>query len=249
MYVALGAAAANGSPDCPKPIRDYLLEKRVPYRVSTDPDWSIYATTYNIRLPCTPCIIIIPETSQHISDAVVCARQHGIKVQAKSGGHSYASFSTGGVDGAMVIDLEKFQEVKVDENGVAKVGGGVRLGPLSLAVYEQGNRALAHGTCSAVGIGGHYTHGGYGHFSRAWGLAMDQIVGLDVILADGSFVHADFEENSDIYYVSGHVSLHVATFEHEPNSLFTWRSECDERPDGSPSLMATTRFIRQTNAI
>lgn len=198
---AAGAVTANGNPNCPKLISDRLVKKRVPYRVSTDPDWNTYATTYNVRLPYTPCVIIIPENPQHISDAVICARQHGIKVQARSGGHSYASFSTGGLDGAMVIDLEKFQQVQVNGEGLAKVGGGIRLGPLSLAIYGQGKRGLAHGTCSAVGIGGHYTHGGYGHFSRAWGLAMDQIVALDVILADGSFIHTDSEENSDLYYV------------------------------------------------
>ncbi|KAK8112729.1 carbohydrate-binding module family 18 [Apiospora sp. TS-2023a] len=85
---------------------------------------------------------------------------------------------------------------------VARVGGGVRLGNLALRLFNQGDRALAHGTCPSVGIGGHFTHGGYGHCSRAWGLAMDQIVGMDIVLADGRLVHADEGENEDLFYAS-----------------------------------------------
>lgn len=184
--------------------RDHIFEslsrKDVPFIRRDDPTWKTYAQTYNQRLYYEPLVIVIPETAQHISDAVVCASDHGIKVQAKCGGHSYASFSNGGADGAMVVHMCNFRSVSVDQvTGIAKVGGGTRLGPLGLAVWEQGRRALAHGTCSAVGIGGHYTHGGYGHFSRVWGLAMDQIVALDVVLADGSLVHADAAHYADIF--------------------------------------------------
>lgn len=186
--------------------RDHIFEslsrKDVPFIRRDDPTWKTYAQTYNQRLYYEPLVIVIPETAQHISDAVVCASDHDIKVQAKCGGHSYASFSNGGADGAMVVHMCNFRSLSVDQvTGIAKVGGGTRLGPLGLAVWEQGRRALAHGTCSAVGIGGHYTHGGYGHFSRAWGLAMDQIVALDVVLADGSLVHADAAHHADIFDV------------------------------------------------
>ncbi|KAI1841548.1 hypothetical protein JX266_012300 [Neoarthrinium moseri] len=194
------AKVAACQPLCPCDIRDCLREKTVPFLTSSDPDWNVHVKTYNIRLPYEPCLIALPETPEQIAGAVVCAGNHGIQVQSKSGGHSYASLSNGGKDGSMVVQLDKFQEVIVGDKGIAKVGGGVRLGPLSRAIYNQGKRALAHGTCSAVGIGGHYTHGGYGHFSRAWGLAMDQIVALDVVLADGTYVHADSGRNPEIFY-------------------------------------------------
>ncbi|ETS76860.1 hypothetical protein PFICI_10734 [Pestalotiopsis fici W106-1] len=181
-------------------IFDSLKRKNVPFIRNDNPAWQTYAQTYNQRLSCEPLVIIVPETIRHISDAVLSASNHGVPVQAKSGGHSYAGFSNGGFDGSLVIHMGHFQDVSVDkETGIAKVGGGTRLGPLSLAVWEQCQRALAHGTCSAVGIGGHYTHGGYGHFSRAWGLAMDQIVALDVVLADGRCVHVDSTHYDDIF--------------------------------------------------
>lgn len=141
---------------------------------------------------------------QHVSDAVVCASISGVKVQAKSGGHSYASFSSGGQSGSMVIDLENFQSISVDANGIAKVGGGVRLGNLALGIYNTNNakRALPHGTCPGVGLGGHSTHGGFGYSSRAWGLTLDTITALDVTLANGTNIHATSTSYPDIYYVN-----------------------------------------------
>jgi hypothetical protein len=147
-----------------------------------------------------PAAIILPTTAQQVSDAVVCAGKNNLKVQARSGGHSYASFSTGGKDGSVVIDLQNFQTINVNSAGVATVGGGVRLGNLATGIYNQAQRALPHGTCPGVGIGGHATHGGYGYSSRAWGLALDSIVGLDAVLANGTIIHANTTSYPDIYY-------------------------------------------------
>lgn len=101
----------------------------------------------------------------------------------------------------MVIDLEGFQTVSLDTTTfIAKAGGGVRLGNLAVGIYNAGKRALPHGTCPGVGVGGHATHGGFGLSSRAWGLTLDTIVGLDVVLANGSFIHATSTAYPDIYY-------------------------------------------------
>lgn len=158
--------------------------------------------TYNVRLPHTPAVIVVPTEVSHIQEAVKCAAHHNVSVQAKSGGHSYASFSTGGADGAMVITLENFQTIDLDpDTNVVTVGGGVRLGNLALGIHSDGNRrALSHGTCPGVGVGGHITHGGFGFSSRAWGLAMDAIIAMDVVLADGSQVHCSTDENPDLFW-------------------------------------------------
>ena len=143
----------------------------------------------------------MPTTTQHISDAVVCAGKSKVKVQAKGGGHSYASYSSGGQSGSMVIDLQGFQQVTLDTTtNVAKVGGGARLGNIATGIYNANKRALSHGTCPGVGIGGHATHGGFGYSSRAWGLTLDAIVGLDVVLANGTVVKATSTAYPDIYY-------------------------------------------------
>lgn len=100
-----------------------------------------------------------------------------------------------------MIDLQPLQSISLDKTtNVAKVGGGVRLGNLAQGVYDQGKRAISHGTCPGVGIGGHFTHGGYGHTSRNWGIALDHIVGLDVVTADGKLLHATASENKDLFW-------------------------------------------------
>lgn len=181
-------------------LQDCLGAKQVPVSFTNSAGFSALAQPYNLRLVYTPAVIVLPTTTQHIIDAVLCAGKSNIKVQAKGGGHSYASFSSGGQNGAMVIDLESFQQITVGAGGVAQIGGGVRLGDMALGIFNQSQRALPHGTCPGVGIGGHASHGGFGYDSRLWGLTLDTIVGLDVVLANGSFIHATSAAYPDIYY-------------------------------------------------
>ena len=196
----------HSSPACPElrtraeTLQDCLSSHDVPIFFASASNFAQLAQPFNQRLAYTPAVIVVPTTEHHIADAVVCAGQSGVKVQAKSGGHSYASFSSGGQDGSMVIDLQSFQNITVDGNGVASVGGGVRLGNMALAIYDQAKRALPHGTCPGVGIGGHASHGGFGYSSRSWGLTLDTIVGLDVVLPNGTFIHATSSAYPDIYY-------------------------------------------------
>lgn len=83
---------------------------------------------------------------------------------------------------------------------IAKIGAGQRLGNIAIGLYNQGKRALPHGTCTGVGIGGHALHGGYGYDSREWGLTLDHIVALDVVLANGTQVHATASSYPDVFY-------------------------------------------------
>jgi FAD binding domain len=107
-------------------LNDCLDAKNVPIKLISSSDWSTYVATYNTRLPYTPAVVVLPLTTKNVADAVTCGAQAGVKIQAKSGGHSYASFSTGGQDGSMVIDMRNFQTISVDANDIATVGAGVR---------------------------------------------------------------------------------------------------------------------------
>lgn len=200
-----GFGTCTGTNPPPPPastLADCLAAKNVPIKLISSPDFPGLAKPYNLRLAYTPAVIVVPTTTKHVSDAVICASQNGVKVQAKSGGHSYASFSSGGQNGSMVIDLENFHDISVDANGLAKAGAGVRLGNLALAIYNSSKRALPHGTCPGVGLGGHATHGGFGYSSRSWGLTLDTISAMDVTLANGSNIHATATSYPDIFYAS-----------------------------------------------
>lgn len=178
-----------------------LRTLNIPFKTAADSDWSSWAKTYNVRIPVTPAVVVCPVFTIQIGVAVKLARRYGLKVQARSGGHSYASHSNGGVDGAMVIDLRKLNIVLCRPPS-AFVYGGARLGEMAQTIYRKSGHALPHGTCADVGVGGHFTHGGFGFFSRAWGLAMDRITGLGVVTADGEDRHVSETKFPDLYYVS-----------------------------------------------
>ncbi|KAL8893637.1 MAG: hypothetical protein Q9192_005075, partial [Flavoplaca navasiana] len=189
-----------------------------------------------------PAVVVLPTTKRHVSSAVLCAAKSKVKVQAKSGGHSYASYSSGGQNGSMVISLESFQKIAVEGKGIARVGGGARLGNIATGIYNQSKRALPHGVCPGVGIGGHATHGGYWYSSRRLGLTLDTIVALDIVLANGSFIHATPTAYTDIFWAlrgaADSIGI-IITFYFQtqpaPSSVVNWVYEI---PMASPQIAA-----------
>ncbi|KAI4230775.1 MAG: hypothetical protein LQ349_006042 [Xanthoria aureola] len=223
-------------------LADCLSSARVPASLPGSSNYKTLSLPYNLRLQYMPAAIALPTTPQHVSSAVLCAASSKIKVQAKSGGHSYASYSSGGQNGSMVISLESFQTVAVDSKGVAQVGGGARLGNIATGIYNQSKRALPHGVCPGVGIGGHATHGGYWYSSRRWGLTLDTIVALDVVLANGSFIHATSTSYTDIYWALrgaadsiGIVTTFYFQTQAAPPSVVNWVYEI---PMANPTVAA-----------
>jgi hypothetical protein len=95
---------------------DCLSEHDVPTKLISSSDWESFMAPYNLALQYEAAAITLPETATHVSDSVTCAAEAGVKVQAKSGGHSYASFSSGGKNGSLIIDLENFNSISVDNS-------------------------------------------------------------------------------------------------------------------------------------
>ncbi|KAI0505378.1 hypothetical protein F5B22DRAFT_661593 [Xylaria bambusicola] len=215
-----------------------------------DPDWGVYSSTYNRRVPVIPRIVVLPATTEHVSQAVRWAAAYGFKVQARSGGHSYASHSSGGMDGSVVIDLRRLQNIELGQDGIVRVGGGVRLGNLDRAIWQDG-RAIAHGTCPTVGIGGHFTHGGFGVTSRAWGLSMDQILRLDVVMADGQIVQASEMVNNDLFMAMRGaadsfgiaVNFYIRTQE-APKAITKWSVDLPQAMKTVDNAVETFQYIQ-----
>lgn len=91
-------------------------DPNVPYAISTSPNWAQYIKPFNLRLPYTPAAVTLPTTSRQVGDGITCAAANGLKVQPKGGGHSYASYSSGGRDGSVIIDMEAFNKIEVDQS-------------------------------------------------------------------------------------------------------------------------------------
>jgi FAD/FMN-containing dehydrogenase len=150
LFALLGlAGAAYASPfDKADTLADCLTKAGVPIDESGSAEYKLDATPFNLRLNYTPVAVAAVTTTKHVQDAVTCARQLRIKANAKCGGHSYASFGLGGEDGHLVIEMSRMNKVVLDNaTGIATAEGGTRLGHLAWELYNQGKRAISHGTC------------------------------------------------------------------------------------------------------
>lgn len=115
LYVALISAAPSDW-KARRDVIDCLTMKNVPYADQNSGNWTALSTPYNLRLVYEPTVIMIPETTDQVSDSVHCAAAAGLKIQAKGGGHSYASFSSGGQNGSAMIEMEKFSSIHVNQS-------------------------------------------------------------------------------------------------------------------------------------
>jgi hypothetical protein len=97
--------------------------------------------------------------------------------------------------------MKHFQQFSMDTSTwTATIGSGTLLADVTQRLHDAGGRAIAHGICPQVGSGGHFTIGGFGPTSRLWGTALDHIIGVRVVLADSSIVHASATENPDVFF-------------------------------------------------
>ncbi|KAF9042491.1 glucooligosaccharide oxidase [Panaeolus papilionaceus] len=166
----------------------------------TDIAYANASAPFNLRFSWKPAAVTYPRSAQDISDILKISTEHGLSVSARSGGHSYIANALGGKDGAVVVDLSLLNTMQVDPStNLATIGTGNTLGDLALALNANG-RAMPHGTCPYVGVGGHSGHGGFGLSSRAWGLTLDTIESLEVVLANGDIVTASSESHPDLFW-------------------------------------------------
>ena len=114
---------------------------------------------------------------------VGAAREHGLDLAVRGGGHSVPGFGT--CDGGVVIDLSGMRGVRVDPStSTARADGGATWGDFNAATHAFG-LATTGGIISTTGVAGLTLGGGIGHLSRAFGLTIDSLLSAEVVLADG----------------------------------------------------------------
>ncbi len=145
-----------------------------------------------------PALVIQPTGAADVRTAVNFAREHGLLLAVKCGGHSYGGTST--CDGGMQIDLSRMRGARVEPvSRRAYVEGGSLLGDLDHEAMACGLVTTA-GTVSHTGVGGLTLGGGFGRLARRFGLALDNVVSVDVVTADGQLRHASLTENPDLFW-------------------------------------------------
>lgn len=195
-------AVVQATQEHPAALRECIKAAVADYAFPDHPLYQLRKVQrWNLDIEVTPAVVTSPTTPAQIAAIVQCARHANLTVQPKSGGHSFANFGLGGVDGAVVVDLKHFQHFAMDPTTWhATLGAGTRLGDVTRQLHAAGGRAMAHGTCPAVGLGGHATIGGLGPTSRQFGTALDHVEAVTVVLANGTVARASATEHPDLFF-------------------------------------------------
>ena len=163
-----------------------------------DPSYDEARQSFNARFSRFPAAIVVCDNTDDVRNAVRWARQEGVPLRARSGGHSYEAFSA--VDGGLLIDVGGLTGVEIDlSRGEAVVGAGVRLLDCYRRLWKHGVTIPA-GTCPGVGIAGLTLGGGIGLLSRHYGLTCDNLVAVELVDADGRALRASEEKHPDLFW-------------------------------------------------
>lgn len=145
-----------------------------------------------------PAVVVQPTG---VADVISCIRfvgEHDLPLSVKGGAHGGAGRAV--VDGGLVIDLKRMRTVRADpEERTAVVQGGARLGDMDHETQAFG-LATTGGIDSRTGVAGLTLGGGLGHLARKYGLALDNVIGFDVVTAAGQLVHASNERHEDLFW-------------------------------------------------
>jgi len=162
------------------------------------PGYDEARTVYNAMIDRRPVLIARCIDAGDVIAAVDFAREQGLAIAVRGGGHHGAGLSV--CDDGLVIDLSPMKGVRVDpETRTALVLGGNTWAEVDHATYAFG-LATPSGIISTTGVGGLTLGGGLGHRTRRFGLTIDNLLSADVVLADGSFVTASEENHPDLFW-------------------------------------------------
>ncbi|HUE26080.1 MAG TPA: FAD-binding oxidoreductase [Solirubrobacteraceae bacterium] len=163
-----------------------------------DADYEQARTVYNAMINKRPALIAYCADANDVAAAVGFARDHGLLLAVRGGGHNGGGLGT--CDDGVVVDLSQLKQIEVDpQAGTVRVGGGCTWGEVDRATGEYG-LATPSGIISTTGVGGLTLGGGLGHLTRKCGLTIDNLLEAELVLATGETVRASASENPDLFW-------------------------------------------------
>lgn len=155
-------------------------------------------TTFYGGFDYRPLVVIRAGDEKDVAQAVTLARESGLPLAVRSGGHSFAGHSV--VDGGIVLDLSPLRDLQINvEEHTVWAQTGLTAGEVTNAAAEHG-LAIGFGDTGSVGIGGITLGGGAGFLSRKYGLTIDALLAAEVVTADGQLLYTDAETNPDLFW-------------------------------------------------
>jgi FAD/FMN-containing dehydrogenase len=163
-----------------------------------DDDYAGTRRVWNGAVENQPALFAVCETSADVQAAMRSARQHGFPLSVRGGGHDWAGRAL--CPDGLVIDLSKMRQVIVDPHTrVAIVAGGAKVKDVAAAAGAHGLVA-ALGNCGEVGVSGLTLGGGYGPLNGQYGLAVDNMLSAEMVLADGRRVTTGPDEEPELFW-------------------------------------------------
>ena len=163
-----------------------------------DAGYDAARTLFNAMIDKRPRLIA---QCANVADVMICvrfARQHGLLLAVRGGGHNGGGL--GSCDDGLVIDLGRLRGIRVDPAAhTVRAEGGCTWGDVDHATHAFG-LATPSGVISTTGVGGLTLGGGIGYLSRRFGLTIDNLLSVDMVLADGRFVTASASVNEDLFW-------------------------------------------------
>lgn len=164
-------------------------------------DWSTATQMYNTRYDTiVPEAVAFCAVPADVQAAVRFARENGLQVRGRNGRHSYGGYST---CTSLVIDVSQMSSVTLGPGATtATIASGAVLVDVETKLFNGGSVAIPAGTCPSVGITGLTLGGGVGESGRLFGLTCDNLTSIDMVLADGTLVTANAQQNPDLLWAS-----------------------------------------------
>jgi FAD/FMN-containing dehydrogenase len=166
--------------------------------VPGDADYDEARMVFSGTIDSRPAVIVRVANTDDISRVVSLARETGLELAIRSGGHSGAGH--GVCEGGIVLDLADMRALEIDVKGrTAWAETGLTAGEYTAAVGAHG-LATGFGDTGSVGIGGITLGGGIGFLSRKYGMTIDSLLAAEVVTADGQLMYADANTNPDLFW-------------------------------------------------
>jgi FAD/FMN-containing dehydrogenase len=163
-----------------------------------DPAYDQARTIFYGGFDRQPAVIICPGDAGEVARVVALARERGLELAVRSGGHSLAGHST--TDGGIVLDLRDLRALDIDpQQRTAWAQTGLTALDYTTAAAQHG-LATGFGDTGSVGIGGITLGGGIGYLVRKHGLTIDSLLAAEVVTADGRLLRADAQTHPDLFW-------------------------------------------------
>ena len=192
----------ESQPDESVPTEDRIEELQTSVRgailTPEDDGYDEARTIWNGMIDKRPALVVQCTGTADVVAAVDFARENDLEVSIHGGGHSVAGKAV--TDGGVMVDLSEMNGVRVDrENRTVRAGGGALLGDVDHETQLFG-LATPLGAVTQTGIAGLTLNGGYGHLTREYGLAADNLTEVDIVTADGQVRTASPDQNEDLFW-------------------------------------------------